>query len=114
MQAGDRLKALKCLLRSGDTKSIVYYAGVSRSRDIYILAANYLQNLDWHDDPQVTPQEVHGTVYCVRVDHEVHDLVAVTYRQEPAVTFDRVSDVTAQAFHPNSSATSLWLGCGVP
>lgn len=53
MQAGDRLKALKCLLKSGDTKSIVYYAGVSRSRDIYILAANYLQNLDWHDDPQV-------------------------------------------------------------
>ncbi|CAN0099903.1 unnamed protein product, partial [Scytosiphon promiscuus] len=52
-QAGDRLKALKCLLNSGDTKSIVYYAGVSRSRDIYILAANYLQNLDWHDDPQV-------------------------------------------------------------
>ncbi|CAN0550224.1 unnamed protein product, partial [Ectocarpus sp. 12 AP-2014] len=52
-QAGDRLKALKCLLKSGDTKSIVYYAGVSRSRDIYILAANYLQNLDWHDDPQV-------------------------------------------------------------
>ncbi|CAM9626988.1 unnamed protein product [Hapterophycus canaliculatus] len=51
-QAGDRLKALKCLLSSGDTKSIVYYAGVSRSRDIYILAANYLQNLDWHDDPQ--------------------------------------------------------------
>ncbi|CAN0240752.1 unnamed protein product, partial [Laminaria digitata] len=52
-KAGDRLKALKCLLKSGDTKSIVYYAGVSRSRDIYILAANYLQNLDWHDDPQV-------------------------------------------------------------
>ena len=40
------------MLKSGDTKSIVYYAGVSRSRDIYILAANYLQNLDWHDDPQ--------------------------------------------------------------
>lgn len=53
IQAGDRLKALKCLLKSGDTKSIVYYAGVSRSRDIYILAANYLQNLNWHDDPQV-------------------------------------------------------------
>lgn len=52
-QVGDRLKALKSLLKSGDTKSIIYYAGVSRSRDIYILAANYLQNLDWHDDPQV-------------------------------------------------------------
>lgn len=53
IQVGDRLKALKSLLKSGDTKSIIYYAGVSRSRDIYILAANYLQNLDWHDNPQV-------------------------------------------------------------
>ncbi|CAM9286859.1 unnamed protein product [Discosporangium mesarthrocarpum] len=52
-QAGERLKAMKCLLKSGDTKSIMYYAGVSRSREIYILGANYLQNLDWHDDPQV-------------------------------------------------------------
>ena len=28
-------------------------AGVCRSRDIYILAANYLQNLDWHSDPEI-------------------------------------------------------------
>lgn len=42
-QAGERLKALKCLLKSGDTKSVLYYASVSRNRDIYILAANYLQ-----------------------------------------------------------------------
>ncbi|KAJ1446802.1 hypothetical protein M885DRAFT_591648 [Pelagophyceae sp. CCMP2097] len=46
-QAGDRSKALKCLLKSGDTKNIIYYASVSRHRDIYILAANYLQSLDW-------------------------------------------------------------------
>ena len=46
-QAGDRTLALKCLLRSGDTKNIIYYASVSRQRDIYILAANYLQSLDW-------------------------------------------------------------------
>lgn len=26
---------------------------VSRNRDIYILAANYLQNLDWKADPEV-------------------------------------------------------------
>jgi len=48
-QAGERLKALKCLLKSGDTKSITYYANVSRNREIYILAANYLQSLDWHN-----------------------------------------------------------------
>ena len=44
---------MKCLLKSGDTEKIVFFAGVSRTRDIYILAANYLQNLDWHSDPSI-------------------------------------------------------------
>jgi len=50
-QAGDRVKAMKCLLKSGDTKNITYYATVSRNPEIYILAANYLQSLDWQNDP---------------------------------------------------------------
>ena len=44
---------MKCLLKSGDTEKIIFFAGVSRARDIYILAANYLQNLDWHSDPEI-------------------------------------------------------------
>jgi len=52
-QAGDKIKAMKCLLKSGDTQKICYFAGVSRNRDIYILAANYLQNLDWKADPEI-------------------------------------------------------------
>merc|ERR1712057_145104 len=52
-QAGDKLKAMKCLLKSGDTQKICYFAGVSRTREIYILAANYLQSLDWHSDAGV-------------------------------------------------------------
>ena len=51
-QAGDKLKAMKCLLKSGDTEKIVFFANVSRNRDIFILAANYLQNLDWHNNPK--------------------------------------------------------------
>ena len=51
-QAGDKLKAMKCLLKSGDTEKITFFANVSRNRDIYILAANYLQNLDWHNTPE--------------------------------------------------------------
>merc|ERR1711988_1631827 len=50
-QAGDRVKPMKCLLKSGDTKNITYYATVSRNPEIYILAANYLQSLDWQNDP---------------------------------------------------------------
>ena len=44
---------MKCLLKSGDTEKIVFFAGTARSRDIYILAANYLQNLDWHSEPEI-------------------------------------------------------------
>merc|ERR1712196_262173 len=50
-QGGDRLKAMKCLLKSGETEKIVFFANCSRDRDICILAANYLQNLDWHNNP---------------------------------------------------------------
>ena len=53
VQAGDKLKAMKCLLKSGDTEKITFFAGVSRTKEIYILAANYLQTLDWHSDPEV-------------------------------------------------------------
>lgn len=44
-QAGDRLSALKCLVKGGLTSNIIKYATVSRNRDIYILSANYLQHL---------------------------------------------------------------------
>lgn len=93
-QAGDRVRAMKCLLKSGDTERITYYASesarsltvallwihcllslalghrrpsrcafhlnprlmtflflvaaITKQTEIYILAANYLQNLNWH------------------------------------------------------------------
>jgi intraflagellar transport protein 140 len=34
---------MKCLLKSGDTEKIIFFGGVSRTKEIYILAANYLQ-----------------------------------------------------------------------
>lgn len=44
---------MKALLKSGDTDKIIFFAGVSRQREIYIMAANYLQSLDWQNDPDV-------------------------------------------------------------
>ncbi|KAJ9518877.1 hypothetical protein QJQ45_026278, partial [Haematococcus lacustris] len=52
-QAGDKVKAMKALLRSGDTEKIVFFTGVSRQKEIYLMAANYLQTLDWHADPDI-------------------------------------------------------------
>ena len=53
VQAGDKTKAMKALIKSGDTEKIAFFAGVSRHPDIYVLAANYLQTLDWHAHPDI-------------------------------------------------------------
>ena len=44
---------MKSLLKSGDTEKIVFFAGVSRQKEIYVMAANYLQSLDWRKDPEI-------------------------------------------------------------
>ncbi|XP_078482947.1 intraflagellar transport protein 140 homolog [Ciona intestinalis] len=52
-QAGDKEKAMRALLKSGDTEKIIFFAGVSRLRNLYVMAANYLQSLDWRKDPEI-------------------------------------------------------------
>ncbi|XP_041073639.1 intraflagellar transport protein 140 homolog isoform X1 [Polyodon spathula] len=52
-QSGNKLKAMRALLKSGDTDKIVFFAGVSRQKEIYIMAANYLQSLDWRKNPEI-------------------------------------------------------------
>ena len=46
-------KAMRALLKSGDTERIIFFTGVSKSRNIYVMAANYLQSLDWRKDPEI-------------------------------------------------------------
>ncbi len=43
---------MKALLKSGDTERIVFFANVSRQKEIYVLAGNYLQTLDWRAHPE--------------------------------------------------------------
>ncbi|XP_019615052.1 PREDICTED: intraflagellar transport protein 140 homolog [Branchiostoma belcheri] len=52
-QAGNKIKAMRALLKSGDTEKIIFFAGVSRQKEIYVMAANYLQSLDWRKDPEI-------------------------------------------------------------
>ena len=52
-QAGMRHKAMKALLKSGETEKIVFFANVSGEQEIYVLAANYLQSLDWRNNPEI-------------------------------------------------------------
>ena len=41
---------MKALLRSGDTPKIVLFANTAKTKDIYRMAGNYLQTLNWRDD----------------------------------------------------------------
>ena len=44
---------MKALLKSGDTNRIVFFANVSRQKEIYVMAANYLQSLNWRGNPEI-------------------------------------------------------------
>lgn len=44
---------MKALLKSGDTDKIIFFTGVSRQKEIYIMAANYLQSLNWQNRPEI-------------------------------------------------------------
>jgi intraflagellar transport protein 140 len=52
-QAGDRIRAIKCLVKSGDTKAVIQFASISRNAEIYTLAANYLQQMNWRESVDI-------------------------------------------------------------
>ena len=49
-QSGKKLDAMKALIKSGDTAKIILFANTARNQDIYRLAGNYLQTLNWKED----------------------------------------------------------------
>lgn len=53
-QYGKKTKAMKCLVKQGNTDAIISYANAARSADVYIIAANYLQNTNWHENANLT------------------------------------------------------------
>uniref|UniRef100_A0A914XUQ0 Anaphase-promoting complex subunit 4-like WD40 domain-containing protein n=1 Tax=Plectus sambesii TaxID=2011161 RepID=A0A914XUQ0_9BILA len=55
-QAGSKTEAMRALLKSGDTEKIVFFANTARSKDIYVMAGNYLQTVNWKDDPNMMKQ----------------------------------------------------------
>uniref|UniRef100_A0A3Q3S0X4 Intraflagellar transport 140 homolog (Chlamydomonas) n=1 Tax=Mastacembelus armatus TaxID=205130 RepID=A0A3Q3S0X4_9TELE len=38
---------------TGDTEKIVFFANVCRQKELFIMAANYLQSLDWRKNPEI-------------------------------------------------------------
>ncbi|KPI89602.1 hypothetical protein ABL78_1267 [Leptomonas seymouri] len=52
-QAGDRVKAMKMLMRGGETEKVIFFANHSRNAEIYTMAANYLQSQNWIADANI-------------------------------------------------------------
>lgn len=52
-QAGNKLKAMSVLLKSGDTEKIIFYASFSCQWELFVMAANYLPSLDWRENPEI-------------------------------------------------------------
>jgi intraflagellar transport protein 140 len=44
---------MKALMKSGDTQRVIFFANVQKQKEIYIMAGNYLQSLDWRKDPEI-------------------------------------------------------------
>ncbi len=55
-EANNRTKAMKALMKSGDTSRVIFFANIQKQRETYIMAANYLQSLDWRKDPEIMKQ----------------------------------------------------------
>lgn len=51
--ANEKLKGMKCLLKSGDVQQVIGFATNARQPEVFILAGNFLQNQNWHNDPEI-------------------------------------------------------------
>ena len=51
--ANEKMKGLKCLLKSSDMKAVIGFAQNARQTEVYILAGNFLRNQNWHNDPDI-------------------------------------------------------------
>ena len=51
--ANEKMKGRKCLLKSADVKAVISFATNARDTQVYVLAGNFLQNQNWHNDPEI-------------------------------------------------------------
>ncbi|TKR66752.1 hypothetical protein L596_022998 [Steinernema carpocapsae] len=52
-QAGNKIQAMRALIKSGDTPKIILFANTARNKDIYRIAGNYLQTINWKEDTNI-------------------------------------------------------------
>jgi len=50
VKMGNLKKAMKCYIKMGDKNKVIEFAHMCRNSELFILAANFLQNLEWTPD----------------------------------------------------------------
>ena len=50
VKIGDLKRAMKCYIKMGNKEKVVEFAQVCRDPEIFVLAANFMQNLEWTSD----------------------------------------------------------------
>lgn len=53
IRLADKIKSLKCLIELGDPIKVINFANNARAPETYVLAANFLQTADWHQNPEL-------------------------------------------------------------
>ncbi|XP_069011880.1 intraflagellar transport protein 140 homolog [Embiotoca jacksoni] len=110
-QAGNKLKAMRALLKSGDTEKIIFFANVCRQKELFIMAANYLQSLDWRKDPEILK-----TIIGFYTKGRAPDLLAGFYEACAQVEIDdyqnyeKALDALTEAFKCLSKAKDASTG----
>ncbi|XP_040032624.2 intraflagellar transport protein 140 homolog [Gasterosteus aculeatus] len=110
-QAGNKLKAMRALLKSGDTEKIIFFASVSRQKELFIMAANYLQSLDWRKNPEILK-----TIIGFYTKGKAPDLLAGFYEACAQVEIDeyqnyeKALDALTEAFKCLSKAKDSSTG----
>ena len=69
---------------------MIFFAGVSRSREVYVLAANWLQSLAWHADAKLLKAIVDFYTKAKAFERECREAErrrAVPYARPPAPIF---------------------------
>ena len=51
--ANEKIKGLKCLLKSSDMRAVISFAQTARSTEVWVMAGNFLRNQNWHNDPEI-------------------------------------------------------------
>jgi intraflagellar transport protein 140 len=93
---------MKSLLKSGDTEKIVFFAGMTRQREIYVMAGNYLQSLDWQNNPRILKN-----IVSFYTKGQAFDLLANFYTVSAQAEIDEFRDYVKALKALQEAAKSL-------